>query len=60
MKRRLSQTIGYLFIPEDSVGEKGRTLVAPPASRGFRGLSLKAVFWAAMAVAMALMLGRLS
>jgi hypothetical protein len=60
MKRRLSQAIGYLFIPEDSVGQKAPTLVASPARKSFAGVSLKAAFWAGMAVAVALMLGRLS
>ncbi len=59
MKRRLSQAIGYLFIPEDSTGEKARTLVTSPAPKGFAGVSLKAVFWAGMAVAAALAIGRL-
>ncbi len=60
MKRRLSKAIGFLFIPEDSAGEMARTLAASPAPKRFDGLSLKAVFWAGMAVAVALMLGRLS
>ena len=60
MKRRLSQAIEYLFIPEDSIGKKARTLAASPAAKSFTGVSLKALFWAGMAVAVALMLGRLS
>ncbi len=60
MKRRLSQAIGYLFIPEDSVLEKTRTLAASPPPKRLAGVSVKAVFWAGIAVAVALMLGRLS
>ena len=60
MKRRLSQAIGYLFIPVDSTGEKAWTHMASTAPKRFTGVSLKAVFWAGMAVAAALMIGRLS
>jgi hypothetical protein len=60
MKRRLSQSIGYLLLPVDSTGEKTRTHVASTAPKRFPGVSLKAVFWAGMAVAAALMIGRLS
>ena len=60
MKGRISQAIAYLFLPEDSVGEKAPVRVAAPDRRHLAGVSLKAVFWAAAAVAAALVLGRLS
>jgi hypothetical protein len=61
MKRRLSQAIGYLFMPEESTGAMPRAMVMPSPGRKYpERVSLKAIFWAGMAIATALMIGRLS
>jgi len=61
MKRRLSQKIAYLFIPEESLAEKPRTmLVTSPGRKYLDRVSFKAIFWAGTAVGAALLIGRLS
>ena len=61
MKRRLTRVIGYLFTAEDSLGERSRNMAVPSQNRKYLpGVSLKAVFWVGMAIAVALFIGRLS
>jgi hypothetical protein len=61
MNRRLFQVIGDIFIPEESAGQKARTLPMLSVGRKYpTGVSFKAIFWACMAVTTALLIGRLS
>lgn len=61
MKRSLSRRIGDLFHPEESGGAIRPNLQIHPVDRTLPSrVSFKAIFWAGMAVGIALMLGRLS
>ena len=61
MGKRLLKKVGYLFSPEESLeGQRPVAIWLPAGRKNFAGVSFKAVFWACMAVATALLLGRLS
>jgi len=61
MNRSILQQLRYLFAPEESSGHTVRIIV--PGSAGMKRItrvSGKCVFWAAVAVTIGLLIGRLS